>query len=227
MTFVRSLLFNLFFFVGTFLLTFVAVAIRFLFPGHLMGFARWWARSQVGAARVLCGIRVDVSGWENLPQGPVIIASRHESALDILIWLGIVARPCFVVKQELTKIPLFGGLILAVGMIAVDRSAGAKAMRALMEAAGRAAGEGAQIIIFPEGTRCEPGVFPPLQPGIVALAARTGLNIVPVGTDAGLCWSRKAFAKRAGTVHVKIHPPLPGTLPRAEIMEKLSAAFRG
>ena len=226
MTAIRSLLFNVFFFGSTFVLTFVATAIRFLAPAHLPPFARWWAGLQVGAARVLCGIRLEVTGLETIPAGPVLIASRHESAFDILAWLALSPAPCFVVMQELTKIPLFGRLIIAVGMISVDRSAGAKAMRDLIKAAEDAVARGQQIIIFPEGTRCEPGHYPPLQPGIAALAARTGLTIVPVATDAGRCWGRKALLKRAGTVRIAIRPALAPGLPRARMMEDLSAAIR-
>ena len=227
MIFVRSLLFNIFFFFSTFVLTFPATALRLFSPARLLAFGRFWASTQIAAARVICGIRLEVTGRENLPSGPVLIAARHESAFDILAWIVLSPSPCFVVKRELIKIPLFGQLIVSLGMIVVDREAGGAAIRVLLREADRAVAQGHQIIIFPEGTRCDPGEFPPLQPGIAALASRTGLPIVPVTTNAGQCWGRRAFAKRPGTIRIAIHPPMDGKQPRAEIVAALSALFRG
>ena len=94
-------------------------------------------------------------------------------------------------------------------MIAVDRSGGARAMRGLMRDAARAVAERRQIVIFPEGTRAEPGAVLPLQPGIAALAASTGLPVIPVVTDSGRCWGRRAFRKYPGVIHIVLLPPIP------------------
>jgi 1-acyl-sn-glycerol-3-phosphate acyltransferase len=91
----------------------------------------------------------------------------------------------------------------------------------------RALREQRQIVIFPEGTRAEPGALLPLQPGVAALAGRTRLPVIPVVTDSGRCWGRRAFQKRAGTIHIDILPPLPATLQRTELMRRLSAALAG
>lgn len=226
MTFIRSLLFNLFFFVSTFVLCLVAAGIQRIAPARLLRFAQVWARLEIAAARAICGIRLQVEGRQNLPPGPVLIAARHESAFDILAWLSLTPAPCFVVKQELTKIPLFGGFIPAIGMIVVDRQAGAAALRHMLRQADHAIAQGRQIVIFPEGTRCEPGDFPPLQPGIAALAGRSGLPVVPVSTNAGSHWSRHGFAKRSGTIRIVIHPPLDQNRDRATLLPALAAIFR-
>ena len=94
-------------------------------------------------------------------------------------------RCCYVVKRELLRIPLFGPLMPLTGMIAVDRAGGAPALRGLMRDGERAVRERRQIVIFPEGTRAEPGALLPLQPGVAALAARTGLPVIPVVTELG------------------------------------------
>ncbi len=107
------------------------------------------------------------------------------------------------------RVPLFGSLIAAAGMIPIDRDAGTAAIRILLRESDRAVREGMQIVIFPEGTRSEPGKPEPMQPGILALASRTGLPIVPVATDSGLCWGRRAFRKRPGTIHIVIGEPIP------------------
>ena len=108
-------------------------------------------------------------------------------------------------------------------MIPVDRNAGAAAMRELIRHAGAAAAAGRQIVIFPEGTRVAPGVPAKLHPGVAALAARTGLPVIPVATDSGHYWGRRAFRKRPGTIHIAILPPLPGGLPREAQMARMDA----
>ncbi len=131
----------------------VGTVARLLAPHRIMGVAIAWARLQVWGARVICGIRFQVVG--ELPAGAALIASHHESAFDTLVWMTLVPRPAYVMKQEMLRIPLFGALTRPAGMIAVDRGGGAKAMRGLVRDAARAVAEGRQIIIFPEGTRAE------------------------------------------------------------------------
>jgi 1-acyl-sn-glycerol-3-phosphate acyltransferase len=225
MTLLRSALFNLFFFASTFVLTVPAALLSLVAPQRIMAWARLWARLQIGAARIICGIRLDVSGWENLPPAPVLIASRHESTFDILVWIALLPAACFVVKRELGQIPLFGRCIRATGMITVDRGAGGAAMRTLLRGGDRAKAEGRHIIIFPEGTRVDPGEYPPLQPGVVALASRTRLPVVPVMTDSGQFWGRRSFRKRPGTIRILIQPPLDVKLGRDAILDALRTAF--
>lgn len=227
MTWLRSALFNLYFFGTTFVLTLVGTAVRLVAPHHVMPVAMLWARTQVAGARVLCGIRLEVSGREYLPaDGPALIASRHQSALDTMVWLTLVPRCCYVLKQELMRIPLFSALIRATGMIAVDRSGGASALRQLLRGADQAKRDGMQIVIFPEGTRAEPGMMLPLQPGVAALATRTGLPVIPVITDSGRCWGRRAFRKLPGVVHIQLLPPIAAGIPRETLMQELDSALR-
>ena len=225
MMMMRSTLFNVFLFVSTFLFAIPGTIVRFAAPRRMLEFAKFWAGVELAAARILCGIHLKVTGMENMPPGPVLIASRHESAFDILAWLVLVPKPCFVVKRELTVLPVFGPLILLSGMIPVDREGGGTALRALLREGERARAEGRQIVIFPEGTRVEPDQHPPLQPGAAALAAKTGLPVIPVMTDSGTYWGRRAFRKQAGTIHIVIHPPLPGNSGRQALLRTLRGIF--
>ena len=127
------------------------------------------------------------------PNAPTLIASRHKSTFDILVWLAMLPTASFVVKKELSQIPLFGHCIRAAEMICIERKAGGAAMRELLRGADRARASGRNIIIFPEGTRAAHGRQLPLQPGIIALAARTGLPVVPVMTNSGKCWGSRSF----------------------------------
>jgi 1-acyl-sn-glycerol-3-phosphate acyltransferase len=176
---VRSALFNVFFFASTFVFTVFAGLWGLFGREKIMGWARLWARTQIGAVRVICGIKLQVSGWENLPPAPILIASRHESTFDILVWIALLPAACFVVKRELGRVPLFGWCIRSAGMIFVDRQAGGAAMRTLLHGADRAKAEKRHIVIFPEGTRVDPGEYPPLQPGVAAVASRVRITVVP------------------------------------------------
>jgi 1-acyl-sn-glycerol-3-phosphate acyltransferase len=221
----RSALFNVVFFAVSIVLTLVATVARLVNPELALGFAMLWARTLVAAARLICGIRLEVTGLGNIPPGAVLIASRHQSAFDTFVWLSLLPRCCYVLKHELMRIPLFGSLIEATGMIAVDRDGGAAAMRMLLREGDRAVREVRQIVIFPEGTRSEPGKPGALQSGVAALAGRTGLPVIPVSTDSGRCWGRRAFRKRPGTIHIVIGSPIPAHTGRKALMRLLEDHF--
>jgi 1-acyl-sn-glycerol-3-phosphate acyltransferase len=222
MTFLRSALFNAWFFGISTLITIPGMIAAVVAPRRMISLAILWSRIVLFGLSHICGIRVRVIGRENLPaHGPALIASAHQSAFDTLVWLALVPRACYVMKQELNRIPVFGWLIPLTGMISVDRSAGSAAIRHLLHEADRAVREERQIIIFPEGTRAPPGRPLPLQPGVAALAARTKLPVIPVATDSGRCWSRRAFRKFPGTIHIVIHRPLAAGLKREALMAVL------
>jgi 1-acyl-sn-glycerol-3-phosphate acyltransferase len=227
MTLLRSALFNLFFFAVTFAMTLaLATPVRFVAPHRMLDVARLWARLMVRGLRVICGIRLCATGLEHVGDGAALIASRHQSAFDTFVWLTLVPRCCYVLKRELLRIPLFGPLMPLTGMIAVDRGGGASALRGLMREGERATREGRQIVIFPEGTRAGPSTMLPLQPGVAALAVQTHLPVVPVVTDSGRCWGRRAFQKRPGTIHVRVLKPIPTGIGRKQLMQRLEAALQ-
>jgi 1-acyl-sn-glycerol-3-phosphate acyltransferase len=230
MIFLRSFLFNIWFYGVTFILAFGSMMPRLFtrnpVPPWAMQVARIWAALVLSGLRRICNASWVVTGRENLPQsGPVLIASMHQSAFDTMVWLLLVPSACYVLKRELLSIPVFGAMCKMTGMIPVDRGAGSGAIRSLLRGADHALAEGRQIVIFPEGTRAPPGARLPLQPGIAALAARTGLPVIPVATDSGICWGRRAFRKRPGVIHIAIGKPIPAGLPRDELMRRLDQAF--
>src|ERR1700760_4484033 len=175
MILLRSTVFNIIFFAVSVVMTLFATVVRVVAPDRVLDAAVLWARCLVASARTVCAIRVDVCGLEHIPHGAALIASRHQSAFDTFVWLTLLPRCCYVFKQELRRIPLFGPLISAAGMIEVDRTGGGAAIRALLAEAVRAVREERQIVIFPEGTRSEPGSPVVLQSGIAAVASRTGM----------------------------------------------------
>lgn len=226
MTALRSALFNLLFFIQTMILTLAGLVVMRIAPRQMLPMGRLWAALTLGILHLTCGIKVKVSGLEHLPEsGPALIASQHQAAFDTIVWLSLVPRCCYVMKHEVMQIPVFGHVLGSLGMIAIDRSRGTAAMRLLLREADRAKAEGRQIIIFPEGTRALPGERLPLQPGIAAIAARTGLGVIPVLTDSGLYWRHGRLDKRPGTIRIGIQPPLAAGLDREELMRALTDIF--
>lgn len=226
MTWLRSVLFNIAFFGSTAVVAVCSIPVL-LAPSHwMMHPIRFWAWLVVQELRFICGIRVRVTGREFLPrQGPGLIAAKHQSAFDTIVWLLLVPHCAYVLKKELLQIPVYGWLVTKAGMISVDRAAGSAAMRHLLKAGKAAAAAGRQLVIFPEGTRVAPNGHAPYQPGIAALATATGLPVVPVATDSGMLWGRRAFIKRPGTITISVLPPLPAGLPRTELMQRLEAVI--
>lgn len=225
MTFVRACIFNVYFFVLTLVMGIVALPIRIFVPSCALSYAQAWTRLTVKGLQRICGIRIVVSGREHLPDGPCLLACQHQSALDTLVWMNLVERPAYVMKSELTRIPLVGPMLLLTGMIPVERAGGAKALRALLAATDKARDDHRQIIIFPEGTRMPPGRIGKLHPGIAAMAAHSGLAVIPVATDSGLRWGRNAFIKRPGTIHIVLGPPMACTTKRAQILPAIVTAW--
>ncbi|MBN9509753.1 MAG: 1-acyl-sn-glycerol-3-phosphate acyltransferase [Alphaproteobacteria bacterium] len=226
MSLIRSAAFNAFFFGVTFLMAMASLPLRVVAPQFVPAYARAWARLMLAALRMICGIRYEVTGRDHLPkEGAALLAPMHQSAFDTVIWMLLLPRPAYVVKAELFRIPLFGPLLRLAGMIPVDRRGGAAALRSLLQAADGAIAAGRQIVIFPEGTRVAPGKKVALQPGVAALAARTGMPVIPVATDSGRHWGRRAFRKVPGVIHVALQPPLDPGLPRAALLADLQRAF--
>jgi 1-acyl-sn-glycerol-3-phosphate acyltransferase len=223
----RALAFNLYFFGLTALFSAGGLVPRAFMRPLILRYAQSWARVMIAGARIICGIRVEITGAEHLPTGgAALLASQHQSAFDTLIWMTLLPLPSYIVKRELVRIPLFGPMLTGAGMIPVDRGARATALRGLMRATRRAREAGRQIIIFPEGTRVAYGVHVPLQPGIAAIATQLDLPVIPIATDSGLRWGRRAFMKYPGTIHIAIGEPIPAGTRRAALLHAIEQFWR-
>ena len=171
--------------------------------------------------RVL-GIDVVVDG--KIPPGAYLIAVKHQSMLETMEMVRITSLPVIVIKKELADIPLFGWMTRRYGVIAVERTAGAKALRALVAEGREAVDAGRAVIIYPEGTRVRVGEQPPLKSGFAALYRALGLPVVPVATDSGRLWGR-GFMHRSGTVTLKVGETIPAGLDRNSVEARVHAAI--
>ncbi len=212
----RSALFNLAFFAWSVLVMTLGLPAIFFGRRAIFALGRLWVRGNFALLAATCGLRHRISGRQVLPQGPCIVASKHQSAWDTMIFCLIFQDCCFVLKQELLKSPLFGLYLRHSENIAVDRQGGAKALRSMLRSAREAMEAGRTIIIFPEGTRTEPGAAHPYHPGVAALYSHLDLPVVPVALNSGLFWGRRAFLKYPGQIHLEFLEPLPPGLPRKD-----------
>jgi 1-acyl-sn-glycerol-3-phosphate acyltransferase len=214
MTVLRSALFNLAFYLWTSMMLLLALPCLALPRRAVVRCMEIWAAGIIRLMQRLAAIELVVSGREHLPAGACIVAAKHQSAFDTLVFHVAVNDPAMVMKRELTWIPLYGWYSMHAGMIAVDRAAGATALKHLLRDARRAKAQGRPIVIFPEGTRVPPGEQRPYQPGVAALYKDLGLPVVPVAVDTGLSWPRRSFLRRRGTMHVEFLPPIAPGLDR-------------
>ena len=196
----------------------VAAASRAAFARY----ARRWARLLEWLARVVIGVRAIEEG--GLPDGPVLIAAKHESAFETVALMARIDDPVIVLKREIADVPLFGRLTRRHGVIPVDRAANAAALRIMLRAADAAKAQQRTVLIFPEGTRVPHGVSPSLEAGFAGLYSRLGYPVVPVATDAGLFWTN-GIVKRPGRVRLRFGEPIPAGLPRREIEARVHAAI--
>jgi 1-acyl-sn-glycerol-3-phosphate acyltransferase len=181
-----------------------------------------WVEIHHWLARHVLNIRVRVEG--TIPPGPQLIAVKHQSMFETLEMVRLSHLPIIVMKKELADIPLFGFMTRRYGVIPVERSAGAKALRALVEEGKAAVATGRPVIIYPEGTRVRVGETPELKSGFAALYRTLALPVVPVALDSGRLWGR-GFVHRGGTVTLKVGETIPPGLPRKDVEARVHAAI--
>jgi 1-acyl-sn-glycerol-3-phosphate acyltransferase len=220
MNFLRSTLFA----VVQVLLTVIFSLIALLtFP--LKPFSRYriiflWNHIVVRAARIICGIRYEIRGLENLPGHPVIVMSKHQSAWETIALPTLFPPMSIVLKQELLWLPFFGWAMRMASPIAIDRKAGKEALRQIVAQGRDRIAEGFWVLIFPEGTRVKAGEAGRYGIGGAWLATHTNTPVLPVAHNAGEVWPRNSFVKRPGTVYVSIGPVIPSEGKKADVLNE-------
>lgn len=203
-----------------------------LSPTLLMGesaaraVGRFWASVVLAELKIICGVDARYVSDARLPKGPAIVAANHQSMWETLFLFARLEKPAVIFKKELAQVPVFGWWLVRSGSIVVDRKAGVKALRSMTEAAEARLAEGAQIVIFPEGTRTAPGETARLQPGVAALYKKSTAPVVAVGHDSGRFWLHPDIAKKPGIISVSVAPPIEPGLPKGEFLDRLTTALR-
>ena len=218
----RALLFQVAFYLWSVVYCLAVLpAYPFLRPPAMRAVARAWERGILWLLRVTVGLTYEVRGRERLPAGPAILASKHQSAWETLAFHELVPEVAIGLKEELTRIPVFGWYLMRAGNIRIDRGAAATAIRSLVRGARAAVAQGLHVLIFPEGTRRAPDDPPDYKPGVAALYGSLDLPVVPVALNSGVFWRRREFVKHPGTVVVEFLEPIPAGLERKVFMRAL------
>ena len=175
---------------------------------------RFWATSRwnvfvIWCAKVICGIHYQFKGYDNLPDSPAILLSKHQSAWETIFLLPNMKRPLvYVFKKEILYIPFFGWGMALLRMIPIDRKQGKNAFKHVVAHGKRRLADGQWIIMFPEGTRIPVGQKGKYKSGGTRLAIETNTVVVPIAHNSGECWPKKSFLKRPGVITVSIGKPI-------------------
>jgi len=220
---IRSLLFMLWLY-GSMAFFGLAFSPLLLLPSVVaMAVIRWWAKAVLLGARLLVGIRVEFRGLEHRPGSGALIAGKHMSMLDTIAPFAVLKGPAYVLKKSLMYMPFFGWYAWRTRMVAIKREDAAKALRSMVSACRDSLAEGRQIVIFPEGTRSDPGDDPDYKPGVAALYRDLQTPCYLLATNSGQFWPGHGIDRKPGTVVFEFLPPLPAGMKRAEFMTEVKA----
>lgn len=179
-----------------------------------------WTRFMMFALQHICGIRFQVIGAEHLPAQPCVVLSKHQSAWETLAFQVIFPPQVYVIKRELLWIPFFGWGLALCSPIAINRSAGSRAVRQMLAQGKDRLARGFWVIVYPEGTRIAPGARGNYQSAGSAIAIHAGAAVLPVAHNAGRCWRRNSFLKHAGMITVSIGAPIDTQGRKAEALTR-------
>jgi 1-acyl-sn-glycerol-3-phosphate acyltransferase len=223
----RSAAFNAAAGVWTLALVLTAVLCLLLPPGTILRVSRVWMAGLQFLLRHLVGLDYEVRGRSSMPPGPAIYAFKHQSAWETVVIHLLLPNAAIVLKRELMQIPLFGWCLRRSGMIGINRAGRMRALRSLIGGARAALARGVSVVIFPEGSRTQPGRHVPYHPGVAALYLQLDRPVVPVALDSGLFWSRRSFVKRPGRIVVQFLEPIEPGLDRKAFMAELRRRLEG
>lgn len=207
---VRSSLYLLFLGVTVVLYSVPLALLGWVLPMKILGpIGRSWGALNLKALRWICGLGYRIEGREHLPRGPAVILCKHQSAWEtIALRAWLPPEHTWVLKRELLWVPFFGWGIAPFRPIAIDRRAGRKAVRQLLEEGRKALDAGRTIVIFPEGTRVAPGTRGRYGIGGALLAEKSGVPVIPIAHNAGVFWRRRGLRKYPGRIDVVVGPPI-------------------
>jgi 1-acyl-sn-glycerol-3-phosphate acyltransferase len=217
----RSAIFNILFYINILVLMLGGL------PSVLMGrraamlMARTWARTSLWLLRVVCGTRVEFRGLDLIPRDGVVIAAKHQSALETFALVVHVPDFAYVFKRELNWIPLFGWYLMAVEQIAINRSSGSTALAQVTNGVQAFLEDKRAIFIFPEGTRRPVGAPPRYKHGVTHVYETLGARVMPVALNTGVFWPRRSFLRMPGTAVIEFLPVIEPGLPPEEFAKRL------
>ncbi len=169
--------------------------------------ANLWGITNLKMLKWICNLDYRVEGLENFPQQNCIVLSKHQSTWETIALRSLLPpEQAWVLKRELMWVPVFGWALYLVQPIAIDRSAGRKAVKQLIDRGCKLLKKGRTVVIFPEGTRVAPGTRKRYGLGGALLAEKSGYPVIPVAHNAGSFWRRRDLRKYPGTITIVFGP---------------------
>ena len=221
----RSILFALYLPLLTLLMGVGCAPVLLFSRAHALACVKAYARLVLAGERWICGTKYQLRGHQHLPDGAAIIAAKHQSMWETVALIPALSKPVYILKQELFAVPILGWWCRAIGFIGIDRKGGAQALRDMTTRAQKAIADGAQIVIFPEGTRAAPGQTGRYQPGVAGLYASLRVNCVPFAHNAGHYWCHPGITHHAGMIKAEFLPPIAPGLKRKAFMGEIEQAI--
>ena len=207
---------------------YVLASVPFLIlPGHtpVRAIIKSYTRAMNLNLRFVAGIRKEVRGRQNLPDGAFVVAGKHQSWGDGFLVYPEVGNLAFVTGDHLEKIPLVGGILRKLGAIVIDTCGGGeRKAESLREGMERAKEDGRRILIYPEGHLAPVGYHFRYKPGVWHMAQAMQAPVVPVATNIGLYWQQQEKKKRPGTAIIEFLEPIPWDLSKDEFLARLTEA---
>ncbi len=216
---IRSLIFVIQMYVAMIVLAIIYTPLALFWRGASFAWMQMFCRWTRVSAAWIVGLRTEVRG--KVPEGAVLIASKHQSFLDSITLFSVLSAPRFIMKKQLAWIPVMGWHALRIGCIPVDRGKRGVAIKKMVDDVASGSMRPGQLIIYPQGTRVAPGAAMPYKVGTAALYGQLNQTCVPVATNVGIFWPRHGIMRKPGLAVIEFLPAIPPGMPNATFMTEL------
>lgn len=221
----RSSVFNLFLWIWTFIYGIIVFPVCLVYPGFVRKgtMTKIWARTILKALELICGLSYQVSGSPLASEQTYVLACKHQSAWETIFFLAYLNNPAYILKKELTYLPIYGWYLKKLGMIPINRAGGGFVLLTALKSVKLVLAQGRTLIIFPEGTRVKPGEIRECNSGIIAIYQSVANNypLIPISLDSGKYWGKNSWLKYPGIIKVNIGEPLNNGLTKDQALEQI------
>ena len=218
---IRTIIFYLLLSIWTIFLGILFLPFLLLPTNSLKTPAKVWIKGIFILLEFICGITHELKGKENIPDYPVIVVSKHQSAFETFALFYYLNKSFFIHKKQLFYIPIFGQYLWKSNMISIDRKGKSKAMRRMLNEGTKRFDDGSSIIIFPEGTRKKPGESADYKTGFIGIYREVKRKLLPVAVNSGLFWPKHKFIMKKGKIIIDILPTIDVNLSKDEVLNKV------
>ena len=210
MQLIRSLLFNIFLYLGIVIVFILALPTLFLPNRIVLYFGKFLALYIIVILRIFLNTKVIFHGIDNLKkERKFFIASAHQSMFETFVLQAPIDFPIFILKKELLRIPLFGWYLKKIGSIEIIRNTTTKENLSFFDKVKESINESNRpLLIFPQGTRVKFDDRVPFKKGVGRIYESLNIPCVPVSLDSGKVWPKNSFMKYPGNINISFLEPI-------------------